>query len=137
MLRAGSLTATVTSRRSGDHITLRLRATRRAEGQARTWPTVPFEEATHVFIDAYDGERVATYYPQKGKLWMEAGMTRPVQWTVVALLKFLAGMFPLLAEQADLAEADLCGRCGRELTNPESLARGLGDDCAKAVADGE
>lgn len=129
MLRAGRLVATVTSRSTGQHVTLRLRAcVKNRHGKPR-WPTVPFEDATHVFISDYDGERVATFYPMTGKLWMEAGTSRPVQWTVLALLKYLAGAFPKLEAQAELAEADLCGRCGRELTDPVSLERGLGPEC--------
>jgi hypothetical protein len=137
MLLAGSLIATVTSKRTGQHVTLRLKASRKDTSGGPTWPRVPFEDATHVFIDDYDGERVATFYPQKGKLWLEAGTTAAVQWTVVHLLRFLAGKDPAFEAQAELAEADLCGRCGRELTDPVSIERGLGPDCFGALTGSE
>lgn len=129
MLRAGRLVATVTSKTTGQHVTLRMKASRKNENGTPKWPTVPFTQATHVFISDYDGERVATYYPRQGKLWLEAGTTEAARWTVLALLRYVAGAFPGLEDQAELAEADLCGRCGQELTDPISVERGLGPDC--------
>jgi hypothetical protein len=33
--------------------------------------------------------------------------------------------------QCVVAEMELCGRCGRELTDPESIERGIGPECMK------
>lgn len=33
-----------------------------------------------------------------------------------------------------LAPGTTCAQCGRELTDPESIARGIGPDCAERVA---
>lgn len=35
------------------------------------------------------------------------------------------------AEQAEFWHVGTCGRCGRDLTDPESIARGLGPVCAE------
>jgi hypothetical protein len=128
MLSAGTLTATITSRRSGRHVTLRFRAKRNDAGKGK-WVSVPFEEATHVFISSFDGEKLATYYTRDGMLRFEANVSEAVRWSVQSVLRRCADAFPGFEFQAELAVADLCGRCAHPLTDPESLERGLGPEC--------
>src|SRR4051812_42238799 len=90
-LRAGSLTATLVSRRSGRHVTLRFRCSHREEHGSRRWPTVPYEHASHVFIEDPKERRVATFYPQSGQIWYEYGVTDAAQWAVRSLLCWLSG----------------------------------------------
>jgi hypothetical protein len=125
MLAGGRLVVTVTSKLTQRHVTLRFRCTRK-EGDH--WPTVPFAEATHVYIEDYDGEDVATYYPEQGNLWWAPGATSAARWTVVNLLRCLTG-YPSLRAVAHIDVALECGRCGNELTHPESIERGYGPVC--------
>lgn len=37
----------------------------------------------------------------------------------------------ITSEKAEVWHSGECGRCGRELTDPESIARGLGPTCAE------
>lgn len=128
MLAAGALTATVTSKKSGQHVTLRMRACLKDERTGK-WPRVPYEGASHVFIEDFDGERVATFYPKSGVIFYADRASVAARWTVAALLRFLAGRFPTFESVAELASADACGRCGKQLSDPVSLERGLGPEC--------
>lgn len=127
MLAGGRLVVTVTSKATQRHVTLRMRCTRKDE--AGRWPTVPFAEATHVYIEDYDSAEVAVYHPTDGTLMWARGATSAAQWTVVHLLRYLAGKAMSLRALAYIDVAALCGRCGEELTDPESIERGYGPVC--------
>lgn len=126
MLAGGRLVVTVTSKATHRHVTLRLRCTVK---DGHHWPTVPYDEATHVYIEDYDGADVATYYPQTGQVWWASGATAAARWTVTHLLRYLSGAYPALRAVAYIDVADECGRCGQELTDPQSLERGYGPTC--------
>jgi hypothetical protein len=125
MLSLGRVTVTVTSRRTGRHVTLRFRAC----DKERSWQTVPFDEATHVFIDDYDDERIATFYPKGGVLFFDETANEAARWTVQAVLRYLAGCNPKFLDLAEIVAEDACGKCGLPLTDPESIERGFGPDC--------
>lgn len=126
MLSAGRLTVTVTSKATNVHITLRLRSKAKRGSE---WRTVPWAEATRVFVESYDGQGIATYYPQTGQVWWERKASRPAKWTTVALLRYLAGRNDRLEDVAYIDAEDICGKCGQPLTDPESIERGLGPIC--------
>lgn len=130
MLRAsGSLTLTASSRRTGRHLTLRIRCARHDPDGVKHWPTVAFDEATHVFIDDFDGENVATLDPVRGVVRFSPRATTEARWTVEALLRYFAGANSRLLTLAELATVAHCRRCDRELTDPHSIERGFGADC--------
>ena len=125
MLAGGTLTATVTSRKTGRHVTLRFQAKRKVG----KWTRCAFEEASHVFVSDFDGELLATYYPRDGVARFEASVTDAVRWSALAVLRHLSGAFPKFDDVAELFIADFCGRCGRPLVDPESIERGFGPEC--------
>lgn len=131
MLLAGGLTITVTSRETFRHVTLRMRcARRRPESEAgKRWPTVPWSDATHVFIDSFDGTKVALYKRYPGVLEFERTASEAARWTVGAVFRYAAGDYPGLLDVAELTGVGFCRRCGRELTDPESVDRGYGPEC--------
>jgi hypothetical protein len=128
MLAAGQLTLTVTSKVTHEHITVK--ATCKARNDAGQWKRVPFEFATHVFFvvpSAVWGDRIGTFRPTTGYFYEDNAADPKRVWAAIAALKFACtGEMHL---QAEYAEADKCGRCGRELTDPESIARGIGPEC--------
>lgn len=131
MLAAGRLTATLRSKVTGTHMTISFSAKAKIDGK---WKTVPFSEATHVFIQQGQGgwgsAKVGTYYPANGKFYTEKGFdTRPWVWTVTHVLA-AAHTGILDTEQYDIQEANRCGKCGKELTDPVSIERGIGPTCA-------
>lgn len=126
---SGSLTVTITSRATGRHMTLRFRCSRKDDGGPRKWPTVPFVDATRIFVDDFDGEEVAVIFTNTGVIRFSEKASANAQWVVSAFIRYLAGRFPGLTAQAEIAVASHCLRCDRELTDPESLERGFGPDC--------
>lgn len=128
LLAAGALTVTVTSRKSGMHVTLRFRAKVNDAG-AGGWVHSSFERSTCVFITDYDGELVATYLPKDGLLRFERNQTEAVRWTVQSVLRYLSGAFPGLVAVADIDSADFCGVCHKQLDTPLSVLVGACGDC--------
>ena len=131
MLAAGRLTATMRSKATGNHITLSFSA--KTKGQDG-WKTVPFFEATHVFIQQGQGgwgtPKVGTFYPTSGKLYTEKGFDSAAWLYAITNTLRAAETGVLDTEQFDIQEADRCGRCGKQLTDPVSIARGIGPTCA-------
>lgn len=143
MLSAGRLTATVKSKRSGEHMTLTLTCSAKIENR---WQHVPFAEATHVFITqgpgGYGAPKIGTYYPKTGKLYIEPRFVSPSIPRTLAGLKYTPWGYSLLQALVvapatgvletnchEISEANLCGTCGKELTDPVSIERGIGPTC--------
>lgn len=125
-LGEGALTVTVTSKKTMRHITLRLRAKRK--GTSGKWSTVPFRDATHVFIEDYDWETIATMYPNSGMVFFAPKTTVAARWCVEAVFRHVSGD-KSVERDAEIVPEDNCIRCGRPLTDPESIERGYGPEC--------
>lgn len=125
-LGLGALTVTVTSKKTMRHITLRFRAKRK--GASGKWSTVPFRDATHVFIEDYDWETIATMYPNSGMVFFAPKTNTAARWCVEAVFRYVSGD-ELVERQAEIVPEDNCIRCGRPLTDPESIERGYGPEC--------
>lgn len=130
MLAAGRLTATMQSKRSGDHITITLSACAKLQNK---WQHVPFAEATHVFIaqgpGGYGAPKVGTYYPKTGKLYFNRGFDSPAWQFAVRHILHSACTGQQDTDLYTIQESNLCGKCGKELTDPVSIARGIGPTC--------
>jgi hypothetical protein len=135
MLAAGRLTVTVTSARTGEHITISVACkVRTSEG----WEKCRFDEASHVYFNVPSSswaDRVGTFYPRTGRFFRDGesdsnpeGNADPARvWAALAVLRLACegAQHP----QASYAVADRCGRCGRALTDPVSIERGIGPEC--------
>ena len=132
MLAAGRVTATMRSKKSGQHITLTLQVKAKVEGK---WETVNFSEASHVFIKYGHGDfgaaKVGTYYPKTGKIYFDSN---DKAWRYAALHILRAAQ---TGEQDTscytIQEEERCARCAHELSDPISIAIGLGPDCEEHV----
>jgi uncharacterized protein DUF6011 len=123
MLLAGQLTATVTID-TGEHVTLTLKSKNRtAEG----WENAELKRARYVFVKAGD-TKIATCYPEAAGLALnlDPRATPAASQALRALIDHMAGVAAIAWR---IQSADTCGRCGRELTDPISLDRGIGPDC--------
>lgn len=132
MLLAGRLTATVVSGKTGQHITVRFKSKFKDE-ETGGWLNAPFAKATHVFIDiplpdSSWGDKVGTYYPDKGTFWQDKNADIARVFAARQVLLYAGGL-PLHPQVAEIKIASFCGRCGRPLSDPVSIDRGIGPEC--------
>lgn len=127
MLAAGRLTATVTSKRTGQHITVSIKCCRNAPDApyGQKWPTTSPAEATHVFLEAGKHDKIGVIYPQRDRYSLYTGYDPAREYAAAMVLRYACGEH----FESEIVEADQCGCCGRKLTDPESIARGIGPEC--------
>jgi hypothetical protein len=100
-------------------------------GSSKRYTAVPLEDATHVFISekGYGTQRLGTYYPAKGRFYEDIDPQSPHMQALRAVESYLRGEdlpVPFVSIEAE----SRCGLCGRELTDPVSIKRGIGPECA-------
>lgn len=100
MLLDGELIATVTSLKTGQHVSLRMRCENDFGAPAK------FKGARQVVITDFDGELMGRYLARGGVLIFTPMASRAMRWTVSALLRYLAGDLPEFAGQAELYAAE-------------------------------
>lgn len=127
MLEAGNVKITVKSRKTGEHITVDFQSRRKENGR---WRPVHPRDASHIFIKVPHpgggfGDQIGTLYPNwEFRSPAHADLKRI--WAAQAAWNWIMGVDRL---DAEFSEASECGRCRRELTDPESIARGIGPEC--------
>lgn len=122
---AGHATFTIVSRKSGE------RRTFRAVLAPDPKPAGPW------FVSLLTGPDNESDYRYLGVVWRDAKGTRFVAQAKPGMeaAKEIAGWVfraleaGTLTEQAEFWHEGRCGRCGRLLTDPESIARGIGPVC--------
>lgn len=132
---AGRAVLTVVSGATGSHVTFKVRRSKR-DGS-------PFW-----FVDARTGSQeiaddrklwrlIGTISPRgyadarKPKLPAGAPAIRAARWFFSRLLGSTATI-----EGVEVWHEGACGRCGRALTDPVSIARGIGPECIKRLSGG-
>lgn len=152
MFTAGDVRVTVTDTKGGDHITIRFKAildnrppqvgTRPRPDEGRNWIRVPLKEATHVFIEVPRAggdfpDKVATFYPRTGRFFPDSGADPERVGAAILAARWLneGAQSTYRVGQYGLSEESNCGVCGLPLTDPESIARGIGPKCFGAETD--
>lgn len=140
MLLAGQIDATVVFA-DGEHVTVFARALRRAVDPStgdRTWERVALLEpgARVRLAAAKRGQRIG-WIGERFAAEFDAGITSRVRDAVVALFDRAGDRAgdPTVIDR--IVTADVCGRCGRELTDPESITRGIGPECFGKLTDSQ
>lgn len=145
----GRIRVTVTSRASGEHLSLRIACKRRnTDGRgfvsrARRDGRVGLGAADVVFIDADDH---ALLEPAIGRIDMATGAWYAASWqddpradfygwAGRSILRWARGEFPAFETQAEISLRSECSVCGKPLSDPASIARGLGPECYGAHTD--
>lgn len=122
---AGNARFTVRSRKTGTRYTYRVRSSDDASGKDLYFASVltgPDNEADYKYAGL---AKPWGLVPTRGsKIEVDAPSVRALDWALRALH---AGGHPDL----EVFHSGACGRCGRTLTTPESIQRGLGPECAK------
>lgn len=124
-IRAGKATVTMKSSKTGQRFTFRVRAAR--------------DGAVH-FVDVLNGSDNESSYAYLGILrrdMYQHGRKSRVGDTAASVVAFKWAWAQLakgrLPTALEIWHAGVCGRCGRKLTVPESVAAGLGPECAGKV----
>ncbi|KFH18417.1 hypothetical protein ELZ19_06775 [Brucella abortus] len=124
---AGRAVLTLTSRRTGARFTYRVR---RAEDKDDLHfvglLTGPDNTGDFTYIGVLSGGRFRL--TAKSRSTMEAPSVRAVDFFARKVL--CEGVLP---EELEVRHEGRCGRCGRALTVPESIDRGIGPECQHRV----
>lgn len=132
----GRAVCTVRSRATGKHVTVRLSAKKRAAdgwvSRATIAGRVGIEDATAVFAEDTDLDwpecRIGSFYFASGEWRAEEDADPARVWAAEKLLYWALSGFDLDAT-AEIFLAAECVYCGRPLTDPESVERGIGPEC--------
>lgn len=134
-IEAGNATLTIVSRKTGTRFTVKFQRPDPQPGRARP-----------VFVKVLTGADNEADYSFAGTIWPQGGSSsysykhsaksplsadapsvRAVLWL---LMHVAAGNARSIFEQCEVWHEGRCGRCGRKLTVPDSIAAGFGPDCA-------
>lgn len=140
MLAAGDVRVTVKMVKNGEHITYRFkcfadnRERQYDPESSKNWVRCPLALATHVFIEVPtpddDGwaDKVGTFYPRTGRFYADNNADALRVRHACHAAMWLNG------DEKDNSlleyrEESRCGACGRALTDPVSIERGIGPEC--------
>jgi len=130
MIAAGRITLTFRSPKTGEHITLIARASAPPTDGSKKWHASNLNDAKILWIEVPNqggwNDKVAKYTRGKG-LVPDKNADPARVFCARQLLAYVTGQ--PTAEGLEIFEENHCGRCGRALTDPESIAIGIGPDC--------
>ena len=134
----GRVRVTVTSKATGRHLTVRLACKVKGEdgrwiSRARLDGRVGYSECDAVFADGGDqvfGGWIATYYPGSSRWFVPPHPDAPLgyEWSAKQVIAWALGGGQL-EDVAEVAVASECSYCGKGLTDPQSIERGIGPEC--------
>jgi Family of unknown function (DUF6011) len=129
-LLAGRAHVTFVSTKTGTRFTYRVAAAAVREGHPFFYFVSVLTAPEHYeYLGVIHGGRLYSH-GKKSRIGREAPSAKAFQWSFAQLS---SGRMPSLL---DVYHEGRCGRCGRQLTTPESIERGLGPECAQASAVG-
>jgi hypothetical protein len=126
-LLGGHCVATVTSIETGKHFTYRVKLPKK-QGAALGFVEVNCGDGGYKYIGSIfpnlPNRPGGFRHSPKSPIAPNAASVKGFSWLWRCTEK------PELLAQAEVSHSGICCRCGRELTNPESIASGLGPICA-------
>lgn len=135
-MAAGRVQFAVTSVQSGRTVYVRVDAKLKNTGGGKRYLPVSLDLATHVFISekGYGTPRLGTYYPPRegytaGRFFTDRLMNDPHMWAITQIVNLVNGA--PTNPQCTIESENICGLCGHRLTDPVSIQRGIGPDCAQ------
>jgi hypothetical protein len=128
-ITAGNSTFTVKSVKTGTRFTYRVRAVDdpRPHGPTHFVSMMrgPDNETDYSYLgQLYDGQP-SYQHGRKSKIDQHAPCAKAIDWLCHKLLLGVA-----LPSVVEFWHEGRCGRCNRKLTDPTSIARGIGPECA-------
>ena len=139
-IRGGNATVTLTSAKTGNHYTFKITkpsVETEAGGKKRDHDAdIFFVSGLHGNPDAHDDWHFVGYFFAYGDVLRQSKKAFLARTPITAgfaafawaLKHLVAGSIP---SALTLQHEGSCCRCGRTLTHPESLARGIGPECVK------
>jgi hypothetical protein len=133
----GRAVATVRSKKTGQHITIVLTARKRKQGGGYVSRGTIAGRVGIQDADVLEARDPDLEYPDNyiGRVYLDSGEWKPGRdadpsraWTAQKVIAYGLGRFDLAAV-ADVFLASQCSYCGRPLTDPESIERGIGPEC--------
>jgi len=129
----GKLRITVTSLKTGEHISINADA--KVKSDNGKWVNARLTEATHLFFKDpnldWQSSSVGTYYPQSGKFYTDSKAGPVMHFVAQQLLtEATSGQHH---PQMEIRLGSHCLRCGAELSDPKSIDRSLGPECYGTV----
>jgi uncharacterized metal-binding protein YceD (DUF177 family) len=121
---AGKATLTLLSQRTGQHYTYRVSASQ--DGQV-SFVSILTDSDKYQYIGIIPGYSLAFRTTAKSRLPENSA---PVAGFLYFLRAIEAGTMP---GNMTVYHEGSCGRCGRTLTHPESIERGIGPECAQIM----
>jgi len=142
---AGNAYVTLRSKNTGVRYTYRVALAKKTAEQAGLWPdergivkrwfvsllTGPENRDDYSYlgvIEQANGNRPAFRLTKASKMTRTSLPVVAISWTVAALAQG-----DLMPEALEVWHDGRCGRCGRALTVPESVAAGIGPECAERM----
>lgn len=122
-LLAGRAVFTVVSKKSGEHLTYKVRADKK-DPEHRHYVQVAKGYNDFIYIGWIKDQHTFSLSANSKASW-DALSVRTFNWI------FANRKEDKLLEQATLMHEGKCGRCGRNLTDPISISLGLGSECRK------
>jgi Family of unknown function (DUF6011) len=128
---AGNARITLVSKRTGERFTYRVRTPREPSKVAEfvSVLTGPSNEGDYSYLGHYysdDRDAGRFRHGAKSRITKDAPSAKAWAWFDAKVLR-VDGAIP---EQLEVWHEGRCGRCGRALTVPESVAAGIGPECA-------
>jgi hypothetical protein len=128
---AGDAIFTIASHRTGQHFTYKITTKTGNDGRPVSFVallTGPDNTSSYTYLGLLDAATGVVRRTAKSRVGEDAPGFKAIAWAMHHLLngRALAG--------ADVIHAGRCCRCGRVLTTPESVAAGIGPECAQKAS---
>jgi len=126
-MTAGKATVTLVSLKTNDRFTYELKVSDDEERIYVALMTGPDNNSSFQFLGTIFRDRDSYFRGKKSKIGEDAKGNRAFKWA----WDHIATRTPNV--NLEIWHEGSCGRCGRKLTVPESIASGLGPECAGRV----
>lgn len=130
-LWAGDSTVTLVSKLTGKRFTYNIKRTKFKSDVF--FVSVLVQPETYAYIGMVDITNQECYTTKNSKVTVDAPSYKAFHW-------FIGQLFlnpELLFDKMEIWHEGRCGKCGRQLTVPESIANGIGPDCLAKMEGGE
>lgn len=129
---AGNAVFTIRSKKSGDHVTFRVRKPKEDTPFFVSVLTGGDNESDFRYLGTVfeNKDGIKYVHGKKSGIGKNAKSNKVISW----FINGLKSANSKVNEQCEVYHEGRCGRCGRRLTVPESILDGLGPECKKKAS---